>query len=248
MSVNITVQQLDALLPQTQCTQCGYPGCRPYAEAIAAGEAINRCVPGGPEVIQALAHLTGTPAIPLNPECGQTLPQRLLAFIREEDCIGCTKCIQACPVDAIVGAAGWMHTVIAADCTGCGLCVPPCPVDCIVMLDSGHARLPSDAEAHYWRRLHERHLLRRLRQKSAPLSAHSPTPPPLIPNEQAKQTVAAALARTELKKFLQKNPEPIEQNALLLWKEKKTALETALRATESSGTLSPTPFTPHSGQ
>jgi electron transport complex protein RnfB len=126
--------RIDALLPQTQCTRCGYPACRPYAEAIARGEAaINRCPPGGGAGIRALAVLTGQPVQPLDPECGREMPPRI-AFIDEDVCIGCTKCIQACPTDAIVGASKLMHTVIPDLCTGCELCIPPCPVDCIAML------------------------------------------------------------------------------------------------------------------
>ena len=123
--------EIDALLPQTQCGKCGYAGCRPYAEAVATGAAdINRCPPGGDEVIADLAVLLGVAPKPLDPECGPAgLPR--VAVILEEHCIGCTLCIQACPVDAIVGAAKLMHTVIADACTGCELCVPPCPVDCI---------------------------------------------------------------------------------------------------------------------
>jgi electron transport complex protein RnfB len=125
------VDRIDALLPQTQCAQCGFPGCRPYAEAIAKEEAdINQCPPGGEAGIQALADLLGREAKPLNPENGEEKP-RTLVVIDEAHCIGCTLCIQACPVDAIVGAAKLMHTVIASECTGCDLCLPPCPVDCI---------------------------------------------------------------------------------------------------------------------
>jgi H+/Na+-translocating ferredoxin:NAD+ oxidoreductase subunit B len=124
---------VDKLLPQTQCGQCGYPGCRPYAEAIACGEAdINRCVPGGEAAIRALAALLDREPKPLDPERGVPKP-RMLAVIDEILCIGCTLCIQACPVDAIVGAPKQMHTVIAGECTGCELCVPVCPVDCIRM-------------------------------------------------------------------------------------------------------------------
>ncbi|MCX4025469.1 electron transport complex subunit RsxB [Endozoicomonas sp. SM1973] len=127
------VDQVNALLPQTQCGQCGYPGCKPYAEAIANGDAINKCPPGGDATIHALADLLDVEPTPLDAEHGEEKP-RTVAFIREAECIGCTKCIQACPVDAILGAAKQMHTVIAEECTGCDLCVEPCPVDCIDMI------------------------------------------------------------------------------------------------------------------
>jgi electron transport complex protein RnfB len=127
------VDQIDALLPQTQCGQCGHPGCRPYAEGIAAGEAINKCPPGGQTTIDQLAELLNVDSIPLDAEHGVE-DVRKVAYIREDECIGCTKCIQACPVDAILGAAKQMHTVIVDECTGCDLCVEPCPVDCIDML------------------------------------------------------------------------------------------------------------------
>lgn len=128
------VDQINQVLPQTQCAQCGFPGCRPYAEAIASGEAdINQCPPGGEAGIRALADLLGREPIPLNPENGEEkLPA--VAIIDEQVCIGCTLCIQACPVDAILGATKQMHTVIAQECTGCELCLPPCPVDCIDMV------------------------------------------------------------------------------------------------------------------
>jgi len=145
---NPIVDQINEILPQTQCGQCGFPGCKPYAEAIAAGEAINKCPPGGEAGIQALADLLDLEVIPLDAEHGEESPRPAVAFIREDECIGCTKCIQACPVDAILGAAKQMHTVIASECTGCDLCVEPCPVDCIDMLreeetlQSWHWRLP----------------------------------------------------------------------------------------------------------
>lgn len=125
------IDRIDALLPQTQCRLCKTDGCRPYAEAIASGTAINHCVPGGEPTIAALADLLQVPVLSLDPDYGITPVHRLVAFIREDECIGCTKCIQACPVDAIVGAAKLMHTVLVDECTGCNLCVPPCPVDCI---------------------------------------------------------------------------------------------------------------------
>lgn len=131
---NPVVQRIDALLPQTQCAQCGYPGCRPYAEAIANHQAeINQCPPGGEATIKALAELLNRDAKPLNAANGVEKPP-LLALIDESTCIGCTLCIQACPVDAIIGAPRLMHTVIQAECTGCELCLPPCPVDCIELI------------------------------------------------------------------------------------------------------------------
>lgn len=127
------IQLIDRTLPQTQCAQCGYPGCRPYAEAIAQGEAINRCPPGGQATIDALAKLLGRQSRPLDPACGEESP-RLLAVIREAECIGCTLCLPACPVDAIVGAPQLLHTVLQDVCTGCDLCREPCPVDCIDLM------------------------------------------------------------------------------------------------------------------
>ena len=131
MAGPVPVDAIDALLPQTQCTKCGFGGCRPYAEAIAEGRApINRCPPGGAAGIARLARLLDREALPLDPDCGVESPRRQ-AWIDPAACIGCTKCIQACPVDAIVGGARHMHTVLADLCTGCELCIPPCPVDCI---------------------------------------------------------------------------------------------------------------------
>ncbi|WP_088331703.1 electron transport complex subunit RsxB [Lacimicrobium sp. SS2-24] len=127
------VDQIDAILPQTQCGQCGYPGCRPYAQAIAEGDEINKCPPGGETTIRHLADLMGVEAKPLDSAHGEEDIKKV-AYIREDECIGCTKCIQACPVDAIVGASKQMHTVIVDECTGCDLCVDPCPVDCIDMV------------------------------------------------------------------------------------------------------------------
>jgi electron transport complex protein RnfB len=128
------VDQIDSLLPQTQCGQCGYPGCRPYAEAIANGDTINKCPPGGQTTINAIADLLDVEAPTLDEEHGEESDVKKVAYIREDECIGCTKCIQACPVDAILGAAKQMHTVIVSECTGCDLCVEPCPVDCIDMV------------------------------------------------------------------------------------------------------------------
>jgi electron transport complex protein RnfB len=133
----VSAQDIDALLPQTQCTRCGYSGCRPYAEAVAAGAAgINQCPPGGAATIAALAKLLQRPQLPLNPAHGAEGPPRV-ALIDEEACIGCAKCLPPCPVDAILGARKHMHTVLLALCTGCELCVAPCPVDCIRMVPRG---------------------------------------------------------------------------------------------------------------
>ncbi|HQY37022.1 MAG TPA: RnfABCDGE type electron transport complex subunit B [Pseudomonadota bacterium] len=130
----VDAEAIDALLPQTQCGQCGFAACRPYAEALARGESdINRCPPGGIGGMRALARLLGRPERPIDPACGVVKP-RAVAVVDEPLCIGCTKCIQACPVDAIVGAQGRMHAVLAGECTGCELCIPPCPVDCIRMV------------------------------------------------------------------------------------------------------------------
>jgi len=132
--------RIEDLLPQTQCTKCGYPACRPYAEAVASGNAgYNQCPPGGAAGVARLAGLLGQPVIPLNPANGVERP-RPVALIDESLCIGCTLCIQACPVDAIVGAAKQMHTVLADLCTGCDLCVAPCPVDCIAMVEATPGR------------------------------------------------------------------------------------------------------------
>ncbi|WED20905.1 electron transport complex subunit RsxB [Vibrio sp. JC009] len=126
------VDKIDELLPQTQCGQCGYPGCRPYAEAIANGDSITKCAPGGQATIEKIADLMG-----VEPEAADATeePVKMVAFIHEDMCIGCTKCVQACPVDAIVGGTKALHTVIKAECTGCELCVAPCPTDCIEMIE-----------------------------------------------------------------------------------------------------------------
>ncbi len=158
MSSSSLVDRIDALLPQTQCTKCGYDGCLPYASAIADGNAaINRCPPGGDEGIAALAALLNTPSLSLDPTCGETGPL-LVAVIDEAHCIGCTLCIRACPVDAIVGANKRMHTVLSDSCTGCDLCVAPCPVDCIEMVPADRNWTPADAA--HGRTRHRIHLAR----------------------------------------------------------------------------------------
>jgi electron transport complex protein RnfB len=162
-------EQINEILPQTQCTQCGFSGCRPYAEAIAAGKAaINQCPPGGQAGIARLAQLLDQPVLPLNPQHGIEKPRRV-AKITPELCIGCTLCLQACPVDAIVGAAKYMHTVLAQECTGCELCMDPCPVDCIDM----NELMPDDTTVPAWtpsaaewaRQRHEKREQRLMRER-----------------------------------------------------------------------------------
>jgi len=155
--------RLDALLPQTQCTRCGHAGCRPYAEALAAGRAgIDQCPPGGEATAAALAALLGVAPRPVDPAFGREAPPRV-AVIDEALCIGCAKCLPACPVDAIVGAARFLHTVVAAECSGCELCLPPCPVDCIVMVSVASAPLALPAiraQALHYRARYGAHLAR----------------------------------------------------------------------------------------
>ena len=181
--------RVDALLPQTQCTKCGYEGCRPYAEAIAAGEAdINQCPPGGADGIEALAQLLDRTALPLNPANGFERPL-LVAVIDESRCIGCTLCIPACPVDAIVGSAKRMHSVIGSQCTGCDLCLPPCPMDCISMVPVAPARAWTAADRAAAR---ERHDARRERIKRATAPR-----PPQTTHAQRVSAVASAIARAQ---------------------------------------------------
>ncbi len=157
---NPLAEKIDAILPQTQCGQCGFPGCRPYAEAIAKGEAeINQCPPGGEEGVKKLAELLGVEPKPLDETHGTPKPKSV-AFIDEQTCIGCTLCIQACPVDAIAGAAKQMHTIIAAECTGCELCLPPCPVDCISMV-------PIAEDLPHWKWKHPVIMLRKSHEQRA---------------------------------------------------------------------------------
>lgn len=183
--------QIDALLPQTQCTKCGYEGCRPYAEAIAVGEAeINQCPPGGAAGIEALAQLLHRAPLPLNPANGIERPLTV-AVIDESRCIGCTLCISACPVDAIIGASKRMHSVVASHCTGCDLCLPPCPVDCISMVPVMPARewTAADRDA------------ARVRYDARRVRLHRPTVPwSDQPREQRAAAVAAAIARAQLRR------------------------------------------------
>jgi len=198
--------QIDALLPQTQCTRCGYPDCAAYAQAIASGDAeINRCPPGGAEGIARLAALLHRPAAPLDPECGAEGP-RLLAVIDPAQCIGCTLCIQACPVDAIAGVSKRMHTVIARWCTGCALCLPPCPVDCIRMEPLPDAALATQTGWNAWtaarsteaRQRYSRHLERHPRQLAQAAAAEqAQTEPPAASAPSADRKAALLQAALE---------------------------------------------------
>jgi electron transport complex protein RnfB len=209
------VDRLDDLLPQTQCRRCGYAGCRPYAEALAAGEAdINRCPPGGAQTINALAYLLERKPKPLDPECG-TVEPGIVAVIDEDECIGCTKCIQACPVDAILGAAKHMHTVIEAECTGCELCIEPCPVDCIDMRSgaggpwgrakANHARARYRARNQRLERLtRERETERRDRQRRLITSGRADAV------DQRKAEIAAIVERVRRKRAQREAQQQIE--------------------------------------
>lgn len=218
---------IDALLPQTQCGKCGHAGCLPYAEELSTGGAINKCPPGGSATIQALAELLGRPVIALDPEHGVE-QERRVAFIREAECIGCTKCIQACPVDAIMGASKRMHTVISAECTGCDLCVAPCPVDCIDLLPlaslaaAAPATTDSGILSRQWRNRYQarntRIAVQRNEQQSrreavaaargreaaqSTIAAVQPSPPHstvLLSPAQAQADIAAAVARAKERK------------------------------------------------
>ncbi len=203
--------RIDAALPQTQCTRCGYPDCAAYASAIAQGSAaINQCPPGGQEGIERLAAITGQPAQALNAENG-TEGLRTLAFIEEDWCIGCTLCIKACPTDAIIGTHKWMHSVITAHCTGCELCIPVCPVDCITLT-------PTDTNATGWaawssaQAQHAQQRYQQRQQRLAPVQATSgststsepepsaalpdlPNSAPLLQRNDKRAAIAAALAK-----------------------------------------------------
>ena len=167
-----SVDDIDALLPQTQCTRCGYQGCRPYAAAIAQGEAeINQCPPGGGATIAAVAALLHRQPLPLNPANGAEGPP-LVALIDEEACIGCAKCLPPCPVDAIIGARKQMHTIITALCTGCELCIAPCPVDCISMVPRSDFSEAPDAPTNRRRFFaHTERIARRARERDALLAS-----------------------------------------------------------------------------
>ncbi len=202
MRATVTVDRIDACLPQTQCTQCGYPCCRAYAEALAHGAAeINQCPPGGDATINMLGALLQRPAQALDPRFGMHQP-RTRAMIDENLCIGCRKCLDVCPVDAIIGARKLMHTVIAAECTGCGLCLPPCPVDCIALLEV--TPVAGDvwpeytrAETVHWRLRTERRLARLAHSRRARRKAATVLP---SDREKIRADIRAAIERVKAKK------------------------------------------------
>jgi electron transport complex protein RnfB len=188
----ILAQRIDALLPQTQCTRCGYPACRDYANAIADSIAdINQCPPGGARGVALLAALLGRDEKPLNPLNGIEKP-REIAVIDEEICIGCTKCILACPVDAILGAAKVMHTIVIAECTGCELCVAPCPVDCIHMIPANDPRDALELAPHF-RERYEAHLARIAREAAEAAAQRKAT-------AASAGTVSDAIARSRARR------------------------------------------------
>lgn len=200
---------IDALLPQTQCGKCGYNGCRPYAEAIAAGEAdINQCPPGGEAGIRALARLLGREPKPLDPAFGVERQAPTVVWIDESVCIGCTRCIQVCPVDAIVGASKLMHTIVTAECTGCDLCIPACPVDCMHVRELEPGSVPDDLPARQRRRARYESRKARLARDAAELAerrrqkkeALARTRQQAAPVDQRKAYIAAALERVKQKK------------------------------------------------
>ncbi|HEY2395127.1 MAG TPA: RnfABCDGE type electron transport complex subunit B [Rudaea sp.] len=194
------IARIDALLPQTQCTRCGYPACMAYAQAIAGGEAdINQCPPGGAAGIELLAGLLDRPVKPLNPANGIENAAEL-ALIDEDACIGCTKCIQACPVDAIVGASKLMHTVLIDECTGCELCIPPCPVDCITMVPAHDGRAALQRAPHFRARYDARNerLARDAGERAAELAAAKSA---VDAGVTARSAVHAAVERARAKKL-----------------------------------------------
>jgi len=189
--------RIDAVLPQTQCTRCSFDGCAPYADALAAGTTdLNRCPPGGDAVVVALAALTGRPAKPIDAECGTPGPL-LLAVIDEAACIGCTLCIEACPVDAIIGAQKRMHAILPSLCSGCELCVAPCPVDCISMVPAQREWTAADAGA-----ARTRYRARNARVARAERIANRKAAPSIESAERKKRqaAVAAALARARARR------------------------------------------------
>ena len=270
------IQRIDALLPQTQCGKCGHPGCKPYAEGIAKGEAINKCPPGGQETIEGLAQLLRLPVLELDTSRGDAPAQ--VAYIREGECIGCTKCIQACPVDAIVGAAKLMHTVIVDECTGCDLCVAPCPVDCIEMrpladvvpivgdlASNDDERRARDLKRNRARRRFEQRNARLQREEACKLAERvarakrtAPMAVATVDNPQAALDAAikqaktnVAMSRAQLHKSLKAfgHPPTFEQQSQLIMLQRQfEASEQALAALEANSSPQPPKTTTKSAE
>lgn len=195
------IERIDALLPQTQCQRCGYADCHAYAVALAAGETtVNRCPPGGESTLQALAALLDQPPLPLAAECGTVPAAAEVAFVEEDRCIGCFKCVRACPVDAIVGAPKLMHTVIAADCSGCELCLPVCPTDCIVMVPRTQALPAPETLTARWRGLHRARATRLQREREKRDLARRERREGSLKERAGRFDIAAAIARARARK------------------------------------------------
>ncbi len=201
MKPNITAEEIDAILPQTQCGLCGYPGCMPYAKALANNEAtIDLCPPGGVEGLRALGSLLGIDPSPVIPAMEKKAKPKLLAVIREAECIGCTKCINACPVDAILGGPKQMHTIIAMECTGCELCVAPCPVDCIDMIPAPIQNTEDNMLANQYRQRYnarQKRLQNEIKENASPLKSSITHKPTLA---EKKSYIEAAILRAKQKK------------------------------------------------
>ncbi|MDQ8951609.1 RnfABCDGE type electron transport complex subunit B [Acinetobacter rudis] len=262
MNLNITLtQQIDAVLPQTQCGLCGHrDGCLPYAQAIVDGEEANKCIPGGQPVADQLAQLLNRPKLTAEqsvwPIQSDGRPQRMKAVIREDECIGCTKCISACPVDAIIGSGKLMHSILTDLCTGCELCIPPCPVDCIDLVEDQSPLITEQQRTIEQDELRSRYYAHIQRQESRRNTHKGPTvraaiesevfsqftteigidhdqvvtPPQTAPEQDAKRVIELAKIRTQMKKLdkqLTVRPDPAKQQLLAQLKEKLAMIEGA---------------------
>lgn len=196
----VLIDQIDAVLPQTQCGECGFGACRPYAEALAVGTTtIDHCPPGGVKTLEKLGTLLNCDPAPYYDELIKKTKLPSVAMIIEDVCIGCTKCIQACPTDAIIGTGKWMHTVLEDACTGCGLCVPPCPVDCIELIPVARSDSEQQQKADEWRARYQKHIARIEQEKQIKAAQHLKQPTADL-NIQRKQEILEALTRVKAKK------------------------------------------------
>ena len=206
------VDRIDEILPQTQCEKCGYAGCRPYAEALVEGDDINKCPPGGNETILALSKILSTPYLALNPKHGKITTQKV-AYIIEDQCIGCMKCIKVCPMDAIIGAPKLMHTVITRDCSGCDLCIDPCPVDCIKMQEvkndatisvSNQTIDAKHSQSYRWKTLHAKRQTRLANESSENTNNKTAIKKVYFSRTDARKEIKDAIDRTLQKRKLRK--------------------------------------------